>query len=286
MWSSLWATQRPDVSKSIAHPIDELRAACSAGDLHPLEHVIAADIWEPDARHVIHCAALLARNSGAMVVDRRHVLLALLEEPPLAPLWKACLPDIPGSTDALTALPFTPSTSLPRQPGASDDVLHLLDAAAVFATGAGKDSASAADLLIRLLTDEEAFAKVLSEHGLVVADAVRFACHGVREHHPFDDVSAPPGDRLDVVVFNDCHTPQESVVELLQAVFAMPQPFATKTMLDVHVRGTAVVLTAARAVAIDKVNVGLAFARERGLPIRLSLAPFAPAEARDPTTAG
>ncbi len=95
-----------------------------------------------------------------------------------------------------------------------------------------------------------------SDHGLVVEEA-----------RP--KTKKPPLYR--VVLLNDDYTPMEFVVEVLELIFGMDRPKATRVMLEVHTQGKGVCGVFTYEIAETKVAQVAAFAEQHQHPLLCTL---------------
>lgn len=89
----------------------------------------------------------------------------------------------------------------------------------------------------------------------------------VEEARP--QVKKPPLFR--VVLLNDDYTPMEFVVELLEAIFSMDRPKATRVMLEVHTQGKGVCGIFTYEIAETKVAQVCSFADRHQHPLLCTL---------------
>jgi ATP-dependent Clp protease adaptor protein ClpS len=82
-------------------------------------------------------------------------------------------------------------------------------------------------------------------------------------------VKRPPLYR--VVLLNDDYTPMEFVVEVLQTIFAMDRPKATRVMLEVHTKGKGVCGVYIYEIAETKVAQVTSFAQQHQHPLLCTL---------------
>lgn len=79
--------------------------------------------------------------------------------------------------------------------------------------------------------------------------------------------------RFKVLMFNDDYTTQEFVVHVLQKFFKKQGADAHRIMLAVHTKGMAVVAVYTKDIAESKVAIVSDYARENGMPLKLSSEP-------------
>ena len=77
----------------------------------------------------------------------------------------------------------------------------------------------------------------------------------------------------EVLLHNDDYTTQEFVVHILMKFFSKTETEATHIMLNVHHRGHGVAGLFTKDVAETKVDQVTDFAKERGMPLRLTAEP-------------
>lgn len=70
-----------------------------------------------------------------------------------------------------------------------------------------------------------------------------------------------------VLLLNDDYTPMEFVVNVLETVFSMDRPTATRVMLEVHTRGKGVCGVFTYEIAETKVAQVTSFARQQQHPL-------------------
>ncbi len=74
-----------------------------------------------------------------------------------------------------------------------------------------------------------------------------------------------------VVLLNDDYTPMEFVVEVLELVFAMNRPKATRVMLEVHTKGKGVCGVFSYEIAETKVAQVTSYAQQHQHPLLCTL---------------
>ena len=91
----------------------------------------------------------------------------------------------------------------------------------------------------------------------------------VEEARP--QVKQPP--LFQVVLLNDDYTPMEFVVDVLEKFFALNRPTATRIMLEVHTKGKGDCGLFTHEIAETKVAQVQDYAKEHGMPLRLTAEP-------------
>ena len=74
-----------------------------------------------------------------------------------------------------------------------------------------------------------------------------------------------------VILINDDYTPMEFVVEVLELIFAMDRPKATRVMLEVHTKGKGVCGVYTYEIAETKVAQVTSFAQQHQHPLLCTL---------------
>ena len=86
-------------------------------------------------------------------------------------------------------------------------------------------------------------------------------------------VSTKKPRKFQVVMHNDDYTTQEFVVHILQAYFRKDPTEASQLMIKVHTTGQAIVGCYTRDVAETKVEVVTGYARDNGMPLKITSEP-------------
>ncbi len=95
-----------------------------------------------------------------------------------------------------------------------------------------------------------------SERGLVLEEAA-------------PKLKRPP--LYQVLLLNDDYTPMEFVVDVLERVFGLDRPTATRVMLEVHTRGKGVCGVFTYEIAETKVAQVMAYARQQQHPLMCTM---------------
>ena len=74
-----------------------------------------------------------------------------------------------------------------------------------------------------------------------------------------------------VVLINDDYTPMEFVVEILERIFSMDRPRATRVMLEVHTKGKGVCGVYVHEIAETKVAQVTSYAQQHQQPLLCTL---------------
>ena len=100
---------------------------------------------------------------------------------------------------------------------------------------------------------------------------VRDDDHGLVTEEAKPRLKRPPLYR--VILLNDDYTPMEFVVQVLEKVFSLDRTTATRIMLEVHTKGKGVCGVFTYEIAETKVAQVTDYAKEHGMPLRLSAEP-------------
>jgi ATP-dependent Clp protease adaptor protein ClpS len=93
--------------------------------------------------------------------------------------------------------------------------------------------------------------------------------HGLAVDEAKPKVKRPPLFR--VLLLNDDYTPMEFVVEILELIFGMDRPQATRIMLEVHTKGKGVCGVFTYEIAETKVAQVCSFADQHQHPLLCTL---------------
>ena len=93
--------------------------------------------------------------------------------------------------------------------------------------------------------------------------------HGVATAESQPKLKKPPLYR--VVLLNDDYTPMEFVVQILQKIFSLERPVATRVMLQVHTQGKGVCGVYTYEIAETKVAQVMELAKRNQHPLRCTL---------------
>jgi len=80
-----------------------------------------------------------------------------------------------------------------------------------------------------------------------------------------------PPQMHQVVMLNDDYTPMEFVVEILERIFSMDRPRATRVMLEVHTKGKGVCGVYVHEIAETKVAQVTSYAQQHQHPLLCTL---------------
>lgn len=80
-----------------------------------------------------------------------------------------------------------------------------------------------------------------------------------------------PPQMYQVVMLNDDYTPMEFVVEILERIFSMDRPRATRVMLEVHTKGKGVCGVYVHEIAETKVAQVTSYAQQHQHPLLCTL---------------
>jgi ATP-dependent Clp protease adaptor protein ClpS len=86
-----------------------------------------------------------------------------------------------------------------------------------------------------------------------------------------EDTQVKKPKRYWVIMHNDDYTSQEFVVHVLERFFNKPGSEAQRLMVQVHTQGNAAVGLYSKDLAETKISQVMAYARENGMPLKLSV---------------
>jgi ATP-dependent Clp protease adapter protein ClpS len=253
-----------------------------------------------DLQLSLHVAFIEARRRRYVTVSMEQLLLALLDNPRVVDVLRACSFDIEGIRRTLSevvrkASPVAAGTGavdsqaspefkrvLQRAIGRVQAVARstsnrrnapkpLSGAPAILRRSAGQGIADGADVLIAILEEpDSSAADELRRHGVTRLALTNAIAHGITSA----DQVATPALRADgieemtVILENDDFTPMEFVVGVLQDHFGLNLASATQIMLDIHNDGRGVCGRFSAHVAAEKVERVRAAAIQAGHPLR------------------
>jgi ATP-dependent Clp protease adapter protein ClpS len=136
---------------------------------------------------------------------------------------------------------------------------------------AGRSHVDVVDALVALfrLEDRE-LTGVLTVSGLSRLAILRYHCHGLPASIQ-STAEVAPAARCEVVIFNDHYTEMALVVRILKKAFDMGANQAFRTMMRVHVEGSATAGPYSGDVAVTKLQLAAQMAAADDAPLRLEL---------------
>jgi ATP-dependent Clp protease adapter protein ClpS len=230
----------------------------------------------------LHNAFIAARKARSVFMSTKHLLLAVLEPNSSASnALHACGVTLDPLREELSRLvanepqPMSPGRELDTQPTIAFQ--RVLQQAILSVQASKKNQVTSADVLLALLEDEDV-TEILARRG-VTSLALKNQMPPMNES-PQIEVELPElaqpelesAEDLQIVLFNDDHTPMQFVVDVLQLFFSMSKEDATELMLEVHRDGKAVCGLYAKQDAIDIVKQVRTHARQHKHPFRCGLA--------------
>ncbi|WP_437314428.1 ATP-dependent Clp protease adaptor ClpS [Sorangium sp. So ce385] len=223
-----------------------------------------------DTTVVMHTAGADAMRRGQRVVLPEHVVLAALCDRRVAALVESA-----GAIAAFLRHELDQHLPAPSETPADSAAIALSPAAAAIverarARAAGWRAPSPIDLVVAAQSaGEGCFAAAL------LTRACRDLDQASREPPRFPKRSGPAGERVEVLLWNDDSTKMEAVQRLLVDCFGKDEVEATHFMLTVHFAGSAAAGAYPPDAAAALVARATEVARERGMPIRITLGPAA-----------
>ncbi|WP_437285502.1 ATP-dependent Clp protease adaptor ClpS [Sorangium sp. So ce406] len=223
-----------------------------------------------DTTVVMHTAGADAMRRGQRVVLPEHVVLAALCDRRVEALVESA-----GANAASLRHELDQHLPAPSETPADSAGIALSPAAAAIverarARAAGWRAPSPIDLVVAAQSAGE---------GCFAAVLLTRACHDLdrasREPPRSPEHGGPAGERVEVVFWNDDTTTMEAVQRLLVDCFGKDEVEATHSMLTVHFAGSAAAGAYSPDAAAALVARATEVARERGMPIRITLGPAA-----------
>jgi ATP-dependent Clp protease adapter protein ClpS len=207
-----------------------------------------------------------------------HLLLALIDDPDVTPVMRACHVDIEAVRRAISsslAVQGTVPESASVEPHAG--IQAVLQRAIERAIASGNREVNGARVLVEMFT--EPVGELLRQVGMTRLDAVNYISHGIIGHHGFGETPAAGREpaiatgpeMLEVKLLNDDFTPMEFVVDVLQRIFDYNPKDAVQVMLDIHRNGVGACGTYPSDVARFKAAQVQEYARGHEHPLRCVL---------------
>jgi ATP-dependent Clp protease adapter protein ClpS len=216
-----------------------------------------------------------ARQLRHEYVSVEHLLLALLDEPSVSGVLRACSADIEDLGKRLddfvtqhASVSIEEDVNSQPTPGFQ----RAIERSILRVQSSGKKEVTGADVLVAILEDKDSQAvKILGQQGIMWLNVVEHLAHGVRKEQSVTDTLPDDGSDVRVVLYNDDYTPMDFVVSVLQEFFAMDRKEATDAMLEVHRQGKAVCGLYSREDGKTVVEQVLAHAHKHGYPLRCAI---------------
>jgi ATP-dependent Clp protease adapter protein ClpS len=232
-------------------------------------------------------AMALANERSHQYATLEHLLLALIDDPDVAAVMRACNVDLDVLRRRLSA-DIAADRENPVGDGHQDSkptaaFQGVIQRAVVHVQSCGREEVNGAHVLVAIFAEPECHAaRSLQEQGMTLYDATRYISHKVAKGVSQDDAGAkrpggpsvseePAGSLAEVRMLNDDFTPMEFVIDVLERVFGKDNETATRIMLDIHKNGVGTCGVYPYAVADAKVREVLGFAREHQHPLQCVL---------------
>jgi ATP-dependent Clp protease adapter protein ClpS len=208
-------------------------------------------------------------------VTVEHLLLALLDDPTVSEVLRACFADIDDLRKRLDEC-VTEHTSVSTEEDVNSqptiDFQRAIQRAIQRVQSSGKKEVRGADVLVAILGEKDSqAAKILGQQGIMWLNVVDYLAHGFRKEQNVTDTLPDDGSDVRVVLYNDDYTPMDFVVSVLQEFFAMDRKEATEAMLEVHRQGKTVCGLYSIEDGKTVVEQVLAHAHKHGYPLRCAI---------------
>src|SRR5438034_11478428 len=221
----------------------------------------------------LHMAFVEARQKRHEFITVEHLLLALLDNPTAAEVLRACAANIEELRKALGDFiaAHTPTVAgteeIDTQPTLGFQ--RVLQRAILHVQSSGKKEVTGAHVLVAIFGEKDSHAAYfLQQQGVKRLDVVTYVAHGVQPASVPPPAQDQAGNELQVVLYDDEHTPMEFVSRVLQDFFAMSKQDAAEAMLEIYRDGKAVCGLYSREDGEVLVQQVTAYARENGHPLR------------------
>lgn len=220
----------------------------------------------------LHMAFMEAREKRHEYITVEHLLLALLDSPSASEVLRACAADIDELRKLLAEFvtehtPVLAGEETDTQP--SLGFQRVIQRAILRVQAVAKKEVTGADVLVAIFGEKDSHAALfLQQQGVTRLSVVTYISHGVTSISKVSEAQTTDNSDVQVVLYNDDHTPMDFVVAVLQQFFSMNREDATETMLEVHRDGKAVCGLYSREDGEAVVEQVLAQARRHGHPLR------------------
>jgi ATP-dependent Clp protease adapter protein ClpS len=220
----------------------------------------------------LHMAFAEGRQKRHELMTVEHLLLALLDNPSASEVLRACTADIDALRKLLADFVAEHTPVLAGEEADTQPTLgfqRVIQRAILHVQASSKKEVTGVDVLVAIFGERDSYAVyVLQQQGIVRLNVVTYISHGVTSISKVSEAQTADNSDVQVVLYNDDHTPMEFVVEVLQNFFSMDREDATEAMLEVHREGQAVCGLYSREDGEAVVEQVLAHARHHGHPLR------------------
>ena len=220
----------------------------------------------------LHMAFVEARQKRHEFITVEHLLLALLDNPTAAEVLRACGANMDELRKNLTQhiAEQTPRIAADREVDTQPTLgfQRVIQRAILHVQSSGKKEVTGANVLVAIFGEKDSHAVYfLQQQGIARLDVLTYVAHGAPPV-PVPLAQDASSDDVQVVLYDDEHTPMEFVARVLQEFFAMDKEDAAEAMLEIYRQGKAVCGLYSREDGNALVSQVTAYARESGHPLR------------------
>ncbi len=220
----------------------------------------------------LHMAFVEARQKRQEFITVEHLLLALLDNPTAAEVLRGCGANMEELRGSLTQHvdEQTPRIAGDREVDTQPTLgfQRVIQRAILHVQSSGKKEVTGANVLVAIFGEKDSHAVYfMQQQGITRLNAVTYVAHGVAAV-PVPSARDATSADVQVVIYDDEHTPMEFVVGVLEQFFGMERKDAAETMLEIHREGVAVCGLYSRQDGEEVVKQVLAHAVEHGYPLR------------------
>jgi ATP-dependent Clp protease ATP-binding subunit ClpA len=227
-----------------------------------------------ELRISLDSALAAARQKRHEFITVEHLVLALLENPTVEAILRAC----GANMDALAVdlaqhiteqTPLVP-TDRPVNTQPTLGYQRVIQRALLHVQSLGQTQITGAAALVAVFGERDSHAVYfLQKHGITRVEVVNYLAGVDRTPEVHEEL----GNAADVqvVLYRDDHTPMEFLVRVLLEFFALDRVEAAETLLEIYRDGKAVCGLYSRDAGETTVKQVLAFAREHSHPLRCGM---------------
>jgi ATP-dependent Clp protease adapter protein ClpS len=235
----------------------------------------------------LHMTFVEARQRRHEFITVEHLLLALLDNPTAAQVLRACGADMDELRRTLAGhvREHTPCVAADREVDTQPTLgfQRTIQRAILHVQSSGEKEVTGANVLVAIFGEKDSHAvDLLQQHGIKRLEVLNYISHGIvpapqspsatpRERRE-PKIAEDDAELLQVVLFNDDHTPMQVVVDALRYVLQMNEEEAKEVMLEVHREGMAVCGLYPRETARLIVSQVTAYSHRLGHPLRCETA--------------
>jgi len=220
----------------------------------------------------LHMAFMEARQKRHEFITVEHLLLALLDNTSASDVLRACAADVDELRKLLAEFVTEHTPILTGEEADTQPTLgfqRVIQRAILRVQASAKKEVTGADVLVAIFGEKDSHAVYfLHQKGVTRLGVVTYISHGVTSISKVSEAQTTGNSDVQVILYNDDHTPMDFVVAVLQKFFSMDREEATEVMLEVHRDGKTVCGLYSREDGEAVVEQVLAHARRHGHPLR------------------